>query len=158
MVEELDQLKDAWGSISTLPYMSLCLVEKSGYLDNKIRLRRQSDIQDGMILDSYSSNIPSSRPYLFGKNLPPVGTIGVWRWNEDENHYVTVQRNLAFQLIQVIMLQAANETSLVEAVKMVCLRILLLMIFSWYINQMQSVMLVYIAIKAISFKMELPII
>lgn len=117
VVEELDQLKDAWGSISTLPYMSLCLVEKSGYLDNKIRLRRQSDIQDGMILDSYSSNIPSSRPYLFGKNLPPVGTIGVWRWNEDENHYVTVQRNLAFQLIQVIMLQAANETSLVEAVK-----------------------------------------
>lgn len=117
VVEELDHLKDAWVPTSTLPYMSLCLVEKPDYLDNKIRLRRLSDIQDGMILDSYSSNIPSSRPYLFGKNFPPVGTIGVWRWNEDENHYVTVQRNLAFQLIQVIMAQAADVSSLVEAVQ-----------------------------------------
>lgn len=117
VVEELDHLKDAWVPTSTLPYMSLCLVEKPDYLDNKIRLRRLSDIQDGMILDSYSSNIPSSRPYLFGKNFPPVGTIGVWRWNEDENHYVTVQRNLAFQLIQVIMAQAADVSSLVQAVK-----------------------------------------
>lgn len=116
VVEKLDQLKDAWAPTSTLPFMSLCLVENSGY-DNKIRLRRLSDIQDGMILDSYSSNILTDRHYLFGKNLPPVGTIGVWRWNEDESHYVTVQRNLAFQLIQVIVVQAADETSLVEVVK-----------------------------------------
>lgn len=115
--EELGLLKDTWTPSTALPYMSLCVVEKPNYSENKIRLRRLSDIENGMILDSYSSDIPSSRPYLFGKNLPAVGTIGVWRWNEDENHYVTVQRNLAFQLIQVIMLQAANETSLVEAVK-----------------------------------------
>lgn len=115
--EELDHLKDTWTPSTALPYMSLCVVEKPSYNENKIRLRRLSDIENGMILDSYSSNIPSSRPYLFGKNLPAVGTIGVWRWNEDENNYVTVQRNLTYQLIQVIMAQAADVTSLVQTVK-----------------------------------------